>query len=184
MGGADTSGDVHFLAGDIVPKLLAGRIERFISCQPGNIRHTGIQINRTHRMSYSLILFPDRQVGLVVLIAQLILMAFFHGFRMLRIKIVRSGSTLIHKETAQIQIFVIARRFIETHQCHLCDLMAGISLFLIRFGAETGSDIIRISLRSLQKLILSCRLVISNGALGEVPKAVKLMVILKIGEYL
>ena len=111
-------------------------------------------------------------------------MAFFHGFRMLRIKIVRSGSTLIHKETAQIQIFVIARRFIETHQRHLCDLMAGIALFLIRFGAETGSDIIRISLRSLQKLILSCRLVISNGTLGEVPKAVKLMVILKIGEYL
>ena len=129
-------------------------------------------------MSHRLILLPHRKMGLVVGIALLCLLSLLHPVRLLFIKIVGSGPSLIHKETAQLQIFFLPGLLVQTHQRHLRDLMAGIALLLPFLRAEAGGNIIRIPLRGLQQLILAGRLIVSHRPFGQMAEAVQFVIVL------
>ena len=184
MGSADAARNVHLFPGHVLPESFAGCEQAFISGQPGHVRHPGIEINRTHRVSHRFLLLSDRQMRLIVGITLFLFMSLFHPVRLLQIEIIGSGSPLVHKKAAQFQIFFLPGLLIQAHQSHFRDLMAGIALFLSFFRTETGGNIIRIPLGGLQEFILSCGLIVGHRSFRQMTETVQLMVILQIGENL
>ena len=182
MGGADSARDVHLFPRHVLPESFASCEQAFISGQPGHVRHPGIEINRTHRVSHRFLLLSDRQMRLIVGITLFLFMSLFHPVRLLQIEIIGSGSPLVHKKAAQLQVFFLPGLLIQAHQRHFRDLMAGIALLLSFFRSEAGKNVICIPLGGLQKLILSRGLIIGHGPFRQVTEAVQLMIVLQIGK--
>ena len=159
-------------------------IQGFIFCQSCNICHTGIQVYGTYCVTYCFILLAYRQMSLVIKITQVVFMAFFHFFRMLFIKIIRSFSTLIDKKLAQFQIFWLFCHLIETYQCHLCNLMSRISLAFSFFRTKMSCCIICKTNCCFQQFVFSGSFIICNGSLDQMTHTIQFMMILQICENL
>ena len=90
-GGADTAGNIIFLAHNVVPNTVYGMDISRIPCQCGHICHACIHISGTDSMSHSLILLHYRLVCLTVCICA------------------GGMSALVQKEFGLIQVFLLPR---------------------------------------------------------------------------
>ena len=90
-GGADTAGNIIFLAHNVVPDTVDGMDISRIPCQCGYICHTCIHIGSANSMSHSLILLHYRLVRLTVCICA------------------GGMSALVQKEFCLIQVFLLPR---------------------------------------------------------------------------
>ena len=150
MSRADATCNIHFFPGHTAEQTPAGRLQGFIPGQPGNIRHSAVQIHCPYRMSFSFILFPDRLVSLMVGIQFLRLFKAQRRMPFL-LKIMGSLPALVNKIPAELQIFLLSRIFIQPDQRHFRDLMPGISAFLSFLPADPLADISGKPLRYLQQ---------------------------------
>ena len=179
---AHPSGNIHFFVYNIIPERLTGTVQAFIPCKLRHIGHAGIQIHCAHRMSHGLLLLPHRQMRLMILIAQFLLPALFHGFRMLSVKVTGLLPSLVHEKTAQFQILSLSCGPVQPRQRHLRDLMARIAPAFSFLFSEMRRNIIRKTPCRLQKFILARGLIISHCALRQVSETIQLVVIPKIGK--
>ena len=145
---ADPAGDVHLRLRDIVPELLASRLQRLVRCESCKVRHSRIEIDCPHRMSRRLGLLPHREMCLMVLIAKFFLLVRAH--RMLRVKVIRSPAPLIDKVQSQIPVLLLPRHLIQLCQRHLRDLMSRISAQSALLRADVRRNTVRIPARRIQ----------------------------------
>ena len=181
---ADTPSHIHFLLCDIIPQLKTCLIECVIIIHSRDICHSGVQIYCTHRMSECLILLTHRQVRLMVKMAELILMSLLHNLRVLLIKIIRPCSSPVYKKFCKPSVFFFTCHIVQSHKRHLGNLMTRVALLLSLFLTEAVIHIVCKSARCVQKLILSCSLIVCDRTLSKVSEAIKLMVIAEIREHL
>ncbi len=141
-------------------------------------------------MSHCLLLLTDRLMRLIVriplpliLLGQLNRSAFERcASLLLLIEIIRLCPPLIQKKLAKLQIALLPRHLVETNQCHLRNLVSGISFALVFLWSKTGRRIINIPARRVQKFVFSGRLIVGNSTLNQMPQTVQLMMIFEIGK--
>ena len=177
MSGTDSAGDVHFLMHHVVPESFAGFQQTLILRCPCHIRHTRIEIYGAYGVSLHLILLTHRAVRLIVAISFLALRA---GQTAFDIVIVRFCSAFVDEVLRKIEIFLLPGQIIETHQCHLCNLMTRITRFFALAMAELAGNEVRETLSCFQETVFSGRLIVSYRALSQMAEAVQLVVVLEI----
>ena len=108
----------------------------------------------------------------------------FYIRMILFVKVIWTFSTLFYKETAQIQIAFFSCHFVETHQCHLCDLMSRIAFALAFFRSKIVINIVCKTHGGFQQFVLAGCLIIGHRTLCQVSEAVQFVVVTEIGENL
>ena len=192
---SDAAGHVHVALRDVLPEALAGLFQRVILIQPRVVCHTGIQIDRAHRVSFCLGLLPNRPVCLLVaegdplpgFLIHPVKTAALGKCQILRLfpgKVVWLLASEVDEKPSQIQIFLTAGRFIESGQSHFRNLMSRNPRNLVRAFADVLRDAVRKAAGCFQQSVLARRLVIRNGCLREVAEAVQLMKRAQVGKTL
>ena len=195
MRSADPSGHVHVPADDVIPQALTCLLQGVILIQARVIRHSGIQVNRAHRMSLGFALFPDRPVGLMITEIHPSAGLLIHPVKwiayrsvafpqLLRGKAVGLLPSLVDKVPSHGTVFFLPGFLIEPGQRHLRDLMARDAVDLIRPLSDSLCYAVRVATGCIKKRTLSGRLVICDGSFRKMAEAVQFMEIAQVCETL
>ena len=151
------SGDVEFLANDIIPDSINSLDIAFVARQRCHIGHTGIHIGSTNGMPHSLSLLYYRQMTLTVFGLYLRL------------------STIVEQELCEVQVFLLACCQIQAGHSHLCNLMTWHHTHLSGVGTHFFTSHVSIATSDIEELALASSLPVGHSTLDHVAKVVELM---------
>ena len=154
---SDTSGDVEFLAHDIVPDAVDGVDIGCIAGEGSYISHTSIHIGGTNSMTYSLVLLQNRFVALRVFL--------FDGCL----------STIVKEELSLVEIFLVACSEIEFAESHFGNLMSRYHASLSWVRTYLANHAVGITNGNVKELAAAGGLPMSHGTFYHVTEVVELM---------
>ena len=185
-GGSDGSCHIHLLFHNIIPEPFAGFKQLLILCSACHLRHAGIQIHCPHRMAFCLVLLSHRQPCLVILILEIAVFPekFRAAFLFLLGKIQGLLSSLIDEIFCQLQMPFVLCDAIEGYQSHLCHLVSRIAPLFPGFSSQILIGTVDKGSCHIQKLSLSCGMIICHRSLHHMSHTVHFMVVGQIGKSL
>lgn len=157
VGGSYTSGDVEFLAYDVVPDAVDGVDIGSITGEGCYICHTCIHIGSTYGMTYSLVLLQNRFVALRIFLFD------------------RCLATIVEEELCLIEIFLVACSEIELAECHFGNLMSRYHASLSWVRTNLANHAVGIADSDVEELAATCSLPVSYGTFYHVTEVVELV---------
>ena len=157
VGGTDTSGDVEFLAHDVVPDAVDGVDIGGIAGEGSYICHTSIHIGSTYGMTYSFVLFQYRFVALRIFLFD------------------RCLATIVEEELSLFEIFLVACSEIELAECHFGNLMSRYHASLSWVRTNLANHAVGIADSDVEELAATSSLPVSHGTFYHVTEVVELV---------
>ena len=157
VGGSYTSGDVEFLAYDVVPDTVDGVDIGGIAGEGSYICHTSIHIGGTNGMTYSLVLLQNRFVALRVFLFD------------------RCLATIVEEELSLFEIFLVACSKIELAECHFGNLMSRYHASLSWVRTYLANHAVGIADSDVEELAATSCLPVSHGTFYHVTEVVELV---------
>ena len=139
---------------DVMPDGIYGFDVALISRQGSHIGHASIHVASSHGMSPSLCLLHHWLVALIIDIVMIGL------------------STIIQEELRFVEVFLFTCEYIETCQCHLCDLVSWHYTCLISTWTYLTYHTVGKLHRYVEKLARPSGLIVRTGSIHHVPKVV------------
>ena len=90
----------------------------------------------------------------------------------LDVEVVGPPASLVDEELRQRQVPIPPGEVVKLHQCQLDLLVTGISALLTPPRAENLVDVVRVAAHHVEELSLGGGLVVCDGGLDEMPRAV------------
>ena len=180
--GSDAAGDVHLLGDEVVPERFEGLGQRVVAVLGGDVRHSRIEIHGAHGMPDDLLLVANRLMRLVVVVGpEDEILRIAAVALSLDVEIVGFGATLVDEILGQVHVLLLAGGAGELDQCQLDFFMSAIAGDLVRTMAELVDDVVDIAAHDVHQLALSGGLIVGDRAFDQVPGAIKLMRVAKVG---
>ena len=179
LGAAHTAGDVHLPPRHVLPQRPACRPHGLVAGEAGAVGHAAVEIHGPDGVAHRLLLLPDGEVGLVVLVAQILRGG--GSFAVLGVEVVGPLAPAVQKALGQVPVALLSRSLVEAEQGHFRDLMAGIALAPAVVPERLVNEV-REAAGGAEELILARSLPVGHGPLRQVAEAVELVVVPEVGE--
>ena len=156
-GSTNTTGDIEFLAHDIVPDAVDGVDIGGVAGEGGYIGHSRIHIGGAHCVTHCLVLLQYRLVALRVFCLDLCL------------------PTIVEEELCLIKIFLVSCDQIELAECHFGNLMARNHACLSWVRPHLSNHAVGVADGDVEELPASCSLPVSHGTFNHVAQIIQFM---------